>query len=629
MQQFRTLLRGWVGKLLLVIFILPFAFFGIQGILLNSGKSSYVLKVNGTEITKAEVDRAINSQRNAMIERLGGKVDPSLFTDDMLRPRVLQMLIQKQLLTQAVHDEGLYVSTEALKEYVRNMPQFKDETGSFSQQKLETILARANYTMPRFLKELREGMVSQQLQEGISSSAFITQPELKSLIQLDGQKRDVAYATVKMDSFKDQVKVTDDELKKYYDNHKDQYRTPEKVQIRYLEFKASDFSQDVQVSDDDVLADYDSYVKSVQGQEKRQASHILVEVNKKRDDADAKARIEEVQKKLEAGEDFASLAKEYSDDIASAKSGGDLGYAGRGIYDPAFEKALFDLKKVGDVSGIVKTQFGYHIIKLTGIEKPKVESFEDKKAALKAELIKSKAMDKLNDAIDDLNRLTYESGDLSAIAEKYHKKVQVSEPFTHQGGNGITANKKVIDAAFSEPVLKEGANSDAIQLEDGTVVVLRLEKHFPARTQTLDEVKSQVQEAVVDEKARDKARDVANEIVKKLDSGSTQDAVAAEYKVTWTKKEGVTRRSTDVSQGIVSKLFGMPKPGKSRFVVDTLAQPSGDEQVLVLSKIEPGEFKLTDDEKLKAELAGGNHLGQQDFDNYMATLKQNAEIERK
>ena len=353
------------------------------------------------------------------------------------------------------------------------------------------------------------------------------------------------------------------------------------------------------------------------------------QVNKKRDDADAKARIEEVQKKLEAGEDFASLAKEYSDDIASAKSGGDLGYAGRGIYDPAFEKALFDLKKVGDVSGIVKTQFGYHIIKLTGIEKPKVESFEDKKAALKAELIKSKAMDKLNDAIDDLNRLTYESGDLSAIAEKYHKKVQVSEPFTHQGGNGITANKKVIDAAFSEPVLKEGANSDAIQLEDGTVVVLRLEKHFPARTQTLDEVKSQVQEAVVDEKARDKARDVANEIVKKLDSGSTQDAVAAEYKVTWTKKEGVTRRSTDVSQGIVSKLFGMPKPGKSRFVVDTLAQPSGDEQVLVLSKIEPGEFKLTDDEKLKAELAGGNHLGQQDFDNYMATLKQNAEIERK
>ena len=628
MQQFRNILKGWVGKLLLVIFILPFAFFGIQGIILNAGKSNYALKVNGVEISKAEVDRAINAQRDAMVQRMGGKIDPSFFTDEMLRPRVIQMLVQKQLLAQAVKDEGLFVSGDSIKQYVRNMPQFKDEKGEFSQQKLEMLLARAGYTMTKFFDELSTGMVADQLQQGIGTSAFVTGPELKALIQLDGQKRDLTYTSLKLAPFLEKAEAGDDAVAKYFEENKAQYRTQEKVKIRYLTFKADDFAKDVSVSDNDLVAEYDSYVKSIDDQERRRASHILVEVNDKRDDADAKARIEEVKAKLDAGEDFAKVAKTYSDDTASAENGGDLDYAGRGIYDPAFEKTLFALKE-GQVSGIVKSEFGYHIIKLTGIEKPKVESFDAKKDELRTKLAKSKAADKLNDVIDDLNKMTYESGDLTAIAEKYGKTIQEVGPFTRGGGNGIAADKKVIDAAFSDPLLKDGVNSDAIELADGSVVVLRDVDHEPARDQTLDEVKPQVVAAVKDQAARVKAKETAEAIVKKLKEGATEDAVAAEFNVTWEKKAGVTRQESKLSRTLVTKLFELPKPAEGAVVADKVSLPSGDQEILVLTKVEPGAFDMKGEELLKAQLGAGNRMGQLAFDSYLGTLKQNADIVEK
>lgn len=626
MQQFRNLLKGWVGKVLLAIFILPFAFFGIEGIILNSGRADFAISVNGVEISKAEVDRAINSQREAMVQRMGGNIDPSFFTDEMLRPRVIDQLIQRELLTQAVKDEGLYVANEAIKSYVRNMPQFQDEaTGAFSQEKLETVLARAGYTPVRFYSELSNGMVAEQLQQGIGSSAFVTEEELKTLVTLDGQKRDVTYATLKLDKFNSGIEVTDEEVQTYFEANQAQYRTEETVRIQYLVFKPSDFAKNVTVTDDEIRTEYEHYVKSQEGMERRRASHILVEVNDDRSDADAIARIKEAKAKLDAGEDFATVAKDFSDDTATAANGGDLDFAGRGIYDTAFEDALFGLKE-GQVSDIVKTEFGYHVIKLTGVEAQPVASFEDKRQELAQKVTESKAVDELNVAIDQMNELTYAAGDLSAVAEKFGKPVEESAAFTRRGGAGITADPKVVEAAFSDTILKEGMNSSAIELADGSVAVLRVSQHDASRDRTLDEVKDQVVGALKQQKAREQAKATAEQIVEKIKSGATLESLADEFTFTWIKESGVGRQANNVSRTIVSKLFEMPAPVDGSPSVDKISLPTGDQEIVVLTQVADGEFKLNDDEVLQASLSAANRFGQQEFENYVATLKERAEI---
>lgn len=625
MQQFRNMLKGWVGKVLLAIFILPFAFFGIEGLILNSGRDDTALSVNGRDIPKAEVDRAINAQRDTLAQRMGGKLDPSIFTDEMLRPRVIETLIQKELMTQAIKDEGLFVASEAIKSYVRSMDQFKDEKGEFSKEKLETVLARAGYTSARFFDELSNGMVAEQLQQGVGGSAFVTPDELRMLVQLDGQTRDLSLATIKVDTFKDKVEVAEDAISSHFQANQDQFRTQEKIAIQYLQFRGDDFAAKVSVSDEDVLAEYEHYVATSNEQERRRASHILVEVSDDRDDTAAQARIQEARARLDAGEDFAALAKTYSDDAATAPAGGDLDFAGRGVYDEAFEKALFALEQ-GKVSDVVKTEFGYHLIKLTAIERAAVASLDDKKAELKARLVQDRAAEQLNEAIDELNRLAYESGDLAAIAEKYSKKIEETALFTRQGGAGIAADTKVLETAFSDEVLKDGANSEALELADGSVVLVRLARHEEARNQTLDEVRDQVRATLVQQNARDKAAALAEEILAKVRSGESLEALADAHAITWTHTAGVKRQNNELSRSAVGKLFEMPRPAEAGRVADRVSQPSGDQEILVLTKVVEGPFALSPDEIVQTSIAGASQFGRLDFENYMGTLKDAAEI---
>ncbi|MFZ5601097.1 MAG: peptidylprolyl isomerase, partial [Pseudomonadota bacterium] len=422
-----------------------------------------------------------------------------------------------------------------------------------------------------------------------------------------------------------QIDVTDADVNSYFDSNRQQYRTQEKASIQYVQFKPEDFSRDVQVTEEDLTAEYEHYVATSGEQERRRSSHILVEVNDDRDEEEAKARITEARAKLEAGEDFAAVAKAYSDDAASAEQGGDLDFAARGVYDAAFEKALFELQE-GKVSDIVRSEFGFHLIKLTGVEKPAIASLDAKKEELKQQLVQSKAAEKLNEAIDELNRLAYESGDLATISEQFGKKVEETPLFTRQGGSGIAADKKVIEAAFSDAVLKDGANSEAIELADGSVLVLRIGKHEPARDQTLEEVKDQVVATLKQQKARDKAAATADEIVARLQKGESLEALGDAFGLVWSNAADVNRQNAEVPRPVVTKLFEMPRPPEGGRVVDKAGQPNGDQDILVLTRVKDGEFKFSEDEIVQNSLAGAARFGQVEFENYMGILKQGAEI---
>ncbi|HVL02678.1 MAG TPA: peptidyl-prolyl cis-trans isomerase, partial [Dongiaceae bacterium] len=304
---------------------------------------------------------------------------------------------------------------------------------------------------------------------------------------------------------------------------------------------------------------------------------------------------------------------------------GDLDFAGRGAYDPAFEKALFELEE-GKISDAVRSEYGYHLIKLTGVEKATVASLADKKAELQQKLVQDKAAEKLNEAVDELNRLAYESGDLAAVSEKFGKKVEESALFTRMGGAGIAADKKVIDAAFSDAVLKDGANSEAIELADGSLVVFRVGKHEPVRDQTLDEVKDTIFASLKQQKAREKASATADEVVARLQKGESLEALGDAFSLVWSNATDVNRQNAEISRSVVAKLFEMSRPAEGGRVVDKSAQSNGDQEILVLTKVKDGEFKFSNEEIVQNSLAGAMRFGQMEFENYMSTLKDGAEI---
>ncbi|RLT98657.1 SurA N-terminal domain-containing protein [Ketobacter sp.] len=628
MQQFRNLLRGWLGKLLLIIFILPFAFFGIEGIFNSNSGQDVAFVVNGVEISKIEVSRGIENQRRNLKQQMGGNIDDSFLTDDLLRPRVVEGLIQKELIRQASEKEGLAVSSSLVKSYVRSLPQFQDESGSFSNDKLETLLVQANFSKAGLFSAVQESMVLEQLQSGIGATAFITTPELEYVVKINDQKRKIHYATLQAAPLKDAVELTSQEIENYFNENKAQYRTEEKVKVSYVSVALEDFTSDVTVEETDLLTAYDEYKKGLIAQERRRASHILVEVNDDRDEDEAKARIQEAQQKLQSGEAFEALAQDYSDDIATASAGGDLDYAGRGLYDPTFEDALFGLAKEGDISEIVKTEFGFHIIKLTGIETPEVASFEAHKDQLAQELKRQLAREKLDEAVDDISRKAFESGDLQLISESYNKPIQTTDFFTPRGGAGVAADPDFITAAFSEAVLKEGHNSDVVELPNNRVAVLRLAEYQPARDQSLAEVETLVKTALTEQKVRELAKQRAAQIIEKLEAGEALASVAEEFGLEWSQDVEVSRQAaTEVSRAILSKAFELPRPASDKPSFGTVALPSGNQEIVVLTEVLEGEFDLAEAEVVQAKASASQQFGSQDFNNYVASLRDSAEIE--
>ena len=556
MQGFRDLLKGWFGKVLLTIFILPFAFFGIQGLFQAGGRSDASIVVDGEEITNAQIERSIEQQRQNLAQRMGGGIDPSVLSSDLLRPGVEETLIQKSLLKTAIGQEGLYLPQEKVSSYVRAMPMFQDEvTGEFSQVKLERVLVQVGYSGTRFFEEISQSLLIEQLQKGVSATAFVTPKELEALVVLDGQKRNVATVTLSSKSYEDKIELSDEDIQTYYTAQSDQYQTQEKVKVSFVNITADHFlSDDIEIAEADIRERFDGEIEALKKKERRRASHILVEINDDQSEEQALVKIKDAKAKLEGGQEFDAVAQELSEDIATSKAGGDLGFSARGIYDASFDDALFALEEA-QVSDIVRTEFGYHLIKLVGVETPDLPEFSTESMRISKELKADRAEEELTVAVDELNRLAFESGDLSAISEKFNIIVQTSGWIQKAGGPGLFADRALAAAAFAESVLQDQNNSEVIETEKNGLVVLRLEEHEVARTLDLNEVRGRVVAALKKQKSIEKAKSDASAIVKSIDEGKPSNDIESEYAVEWKVTDAVARQNSELDRAVVSKIF--------------------------------------------------------------------------
>ncbi|WP_321847813.1 SurA N-terminal domain-containing protein [Pseudomonas paraveronii] len=622
LQNIRDNSQGWIAKTIIGIIVALMAFTGIEAIFQASTNTKQdVAKVNGEAITQTELSQAVDMQRRQLMQQLGKDFDASLLDEKLLRDAALKGLIDRKLLLQGAADSKFSFSEAALDQVILQTPEFQVD-GKFSAERFDQVIRQLGYSRLQFRQMLTQEMLIGQVRAGIAGSGFVTDAQVLAFARLEKQTRD--FATVNIKANPAAVKLTDDEVKAYYDQHAKEFMTPDQVVIDYLELKKSSFFDQVTVKDDELQAAYEKETANLA--EQRRAAHILIEVNDKVTEAQAKAKIEEIQARLAKGEQFEALAKEFSQDPGSASNGGDLGFAGPGVYDPDFEAALYALNK-DQVSAPVRSTFGWHLIKLLGVEAPEVPSFASLKGKLTHELKNQQVEQRFVEATKQLEDAAFEASDLAQPASDLKLTVHTSAPFGREGGEGVTANRAVVTAAFSPEVLDEGANSTAIELDPETIIVLRAKEHLKPAQLPLESVAAAIRTQMTKERASAAAKTHADELIASLRDGKTplnQPIDGQAWKVT----AAATRSQEAIDPVVLQALFRMPKPAakdKPTFTTVTLAD--GSLVIVRLNSVNEAAAP-SDDEKAQYRRFLASRVGQQDFAAYRKQLETKAEIKK-
>ena len=622
LQNIRDNSQGWIAKTIIGIIVALMAFTGIEAIFQASTNTKQdVAKVNGEAITQTELSQAVDMQRRQLMQQLGKDFDASLLDEKLLRDAALKGLIDRKLLLQGAADSKFGFSEAELDQVILQTPEFQVD-GKFSAERFDQVIRQLGYSRLQFRQMLTQEMLIGQVRAGIAGSGFVTDAQVLAFARLEKQTRD--FATVNIKANPAAVKLTDDEVKAYYDQHAKEFMTPDQVVIDYLELKKSSFFDQVTVKDDELQAAYEKETANLS--EQRRAAHILIEVNDKVTDAQAKAKIEEIQARLAKGEQFEALAKEFSQDPGSASNGGDLGFAGPGVYDPDFEAALYALNK-DQVSAPVRSTFGWHLIKLLGVEAPEVPSFASLKGKLTHELKNQQVEQRFVEATKQLEDAAFEASDLAQPASDLKLTVHTSAPFGREGGEGVAANRAVVTAAFSPEVLDEGANSTAIELDPETIIVLRAKEHLKPTQLPLESVSAAIRTQMTKERASAAAKTHADELIASLRDGKTplnQPIDGQAWKVT----AAATRSQEAIDPVVLQALFRMPKPAakdKPTFTTVTLAD--GSLVIVRLNSVNEAAAP-SDDEKAQYRRFLASRVGQQDFAAYRKQLETKAEIKK-
>ena len=620
LQNIRDNSTGWISKIIIGLIVVLLSFTGFEAILSSTSNSNNAAKVNGEEITLDALAEAKNLQRRQLLEQFGKDFDADLIDDALLSEAALKSLISRKLLVQAADESDLAFSSAAIDQFILLAPDFQID-GKFNADRFDQVVRQMGYSRLQFRQMIEQEMRTGQLRAGISGSAFVTEQEAQAFARLERQTRD--FAMLKLEPKLDQVTVTDDEVNAYYNDNTAEFMTTEQVVVEYIELEKSDFFDQVEVDETELKELYEAEVANLS--EQRRAAHILIEVNDDVSDEQARQQAEQVIERLNADEEFAAIAQDISDDIGSAQQGGDLGFAAPGVYEPEFEDVLYALEK-DQVSEPVRTGYGWHVIKLLDViaaDIPTFASLEDKLTqSLKARQVEQHFVE----AVKDLEGFAYESADLQQPANELGLDVKVSEPFGRDGAQGLFANRKVLEAAFSTEVLEEGANSMAIELDPETTLVLRVKEHLRPEPIAFAEVSEQIKERLIAQRAIEQVNSEGEALLASLRDGQTPVEQAKES--AWQVVEAATRVQEELDPEILHALFKMPKPKTGAAQFTGLNLSNGDYVLLRLTGVNDAPTPLSSEELVQYKQVLASRVGQVDFNALMNQLEMDAKIQR-
>lgn len=522
----------------LLLFIIPsFAFFGLESYTRFRDTDNAVAKVAGQSITQQEFDNAQRQQTERFRQMFGPQFDASMLDTPEAKQGILDNLISQRVMASEAARNRLSVSDQALQHTILSIPGLTNAEGKFDQERYKSLLAMQGMTPLMYEARLREDLALQQVNSAIQSSAFAPKTVASRLSDLNDQERQVQELLFKASDFTSQVKVTDEMLKAYYDKNSKQFEIPEQVKAEYVVLNSDALANQITVSDADIKSYYDQNAKRYTEEEQRRASHILISVKKDASDADkaaAKAKAEALLARLRKNPgDFAKLAKENSQDPGSAERGGDIDFFGRGMMVKPFEDAAYSLKQ-GEISNVVQSDFGYHIIQLTDVKPAKVRGLDEVKGEIAAEIKKQQAAKKYAELVEVFTDTVYEQSDsLRAVADKLNLKIETVSHVTRTPNPNVAPNApynhpRFLQALFSDEAIKNKRNTEAVEVAPSTLIAGRVMEYKPVAKRPFEEVKSIIAEHVKQTEAANLAKKAGEaklaEVKAKGDAAGFSDA---------------------------------------------------------------------------------------------------------
>jgi len=613
LTKIREKSQGALAWVILTLICVPFALWGINNYL-DTGKEAPVASVGDRDFYQRDVNKAYEQYSQNL---QGLSVD-----EQTLKAQALQKLIKDEVLLQYVHSEGLVLTDDEAREFIKSLPYFQVD-GKFSDKQYKALLSSQRISSGEFVSRIKNALTMEQFQHSIIDSSFSTQHDVDGFFKIQNQQRDIDFITVPLQASTE--KPTDDEISSYYQQHQEAYQMPEQVSVDYVELILDDIVKKVVLSDDKLKAYYDDQKELFTNPERRKISHILFTINDKVTETEALEKAIKAKNELPS-KDFSVLAAEVSDDKLTAKKGGDLGLFNIGVMEKSFEDAASVLK-LGEVSNPVRSAFGYHLIKVTELVAGGVKPFESVKADVVQAYQKTQAENAFFEAGEKLTEMSFEHPDsLQTVATNLSVAVKKSTLFTKDKGEGVAAEDKIRNAAFSEEVL-QGNNSAPVELGAGRLVVVRLLEHKTATQRELSEVKQDIVAELTKQKAQLQTDQKVQKIIERLQTGVSIQSIAAENNLSVKTEKGLVRGKNKLPELLSNAVFKTPKPQTGKPTIFNVVLPNGERQVVSLFKVTDGT--MSEDDKKQLELAKkniANAFGQTEFNQTLNSLQRKADV---
>lgn len=607
--KIREKTQGVFSWLIILVICVPFTLWGIQNYL-DIGQEKPVATVGDQEFFQRDVNRAYQQFRDSL---RGMKID-----EETIKKQALDKLIKDEVLLQHVQEHGLVVNDQDTRKFIASLDYFKTD-GKFDKKQYKALLASQRLSPQEFAARIQKALIMEQFQRSIADSGFATAYEVDAFFKIQNQQRSVELLKIPLADIGSQP--TDAEIDAYYQENQDNYKTDEALAIEYIELSLTDLAAKVEPSEEELTAYYEEQAEQFTTKERRKISHILIaNSDTAKTDADAvRARLD--------NEDFAVVAKAVSADKLSAEKGGDLGLIVKGDMQEVFETAAFSLQE-GEVSQPVKTEFGYHIIKVTELTPGSIKPLAEVKDKVKSAYQTAQAENDFFELAELLAEVSYENADsLDVAVEAVGIPAKKSALFTRSGGSELTAEPNIIEAAFSADVLA-GNNSEPVELGANRVVVLRVAEHQPAALRALVEVKTEIIETLLNDQANQQTLAKAEQFKKDVMDGAKLKALAEQAGLEYQSLDKLQRSSGELDWQTGRAIFSAAKPKGDQPTTVLVRQANGEQWVVNVVSVIEGELpEATNNQRQLAQTNIAKAHGQSDFNAALGALQENASIE--
>ncbi|MDE0309621.1 MAG: SurA N-terminal domain-containing protein [Acidiferrobacterales bacterium] len=615
---------GWIAWAIVILITIPFALWGINTYF-EGAEHATVAEFDGEEIDYLTYQRALYNERERLRDTYSQ--NPEFLSGGVLGRLVIDAIVDETLLVRDAQKHGYRVSDQQLVDTIQNHPTFQTEN-RFDRERYERVLSVSGLSVAEFEELQRQEAVMQQIRTGFQESAFVIDADVDAVLRILLQDRFGQFALINPAAFIADIEVTDAEIQDAYELNKSRYVDDEKVKIEYVRLSVDDFASNFAPSEETLLNLYDAEIARYGIAEQRNISHILLEPGTEAS-SDVTVLATELIGRIRSGEDFAALAMQYSTDVGSAESGGELGWFSSGELPFAeFESVAFSLGE-GEVSEPVESEFGTHIVRVNEIQGETVKSFDEVRSELVEQASRTQAEAEMFEISEQLRNLAYEDPEnLNSAATQLDLDIQISDWFTRGFGTGISEHEQVRAAAFSDEVLGQGFNSDLIEVDKGLQVVLRISDHEETQQLSVADVRNQISNELLQSKSQARARELSENLVAELETGADWNSILTANGLEAFELPTRMSETTDpVAIGVGLLAFSSKKPQAGSETFGSGPVADGSHALFRISEVQSGDVASASEEQRQSVAAAlRDRFGNEVFASYIQLLRDGVDV---